>query len=425
MEIRARYVLIGLFVLVVAAGAAGFVYWLSNSGGLTERTAYQVRFDGPIAGLTRGSGVLFNGVPVGEVTGLSLIADQPGQVLATISVASRVPVRTDTHVGLVFSGLTGTAQVALVGGAADAPALEAIGGQPPLLVADRGSMKDVTQQARDVLSRLDQLIADNSSALHDTIGNIDNFAAALARNSSHIDGILQGLERLTGGKTEAPPNNFDLTAPKTFKHLDAVPDVQLVIPNPTAVIALDTQRIMMAGATGEAPAFPDARWVDNLPIVFQTRFIEGFENAGYMKVGTDAGGLHGDYQLVVNIRQFRIAAVPAPAVAQISVAAKILDADGKVVGAKVFDATAPAPSIDAAAGAVSALDQSYGTAATDLIVWTIKTVDDAAKAAASKAKDDMPAPDAGAPDSGDTTGNAGDAAAPSPDMAQPAPASKP
>ena len=45
----------------------------------------------------------------------------------------------------------------------------------------------------------------------------------------------------------------------------------------------------MAGANGEAPAFPDARWVDNLPIVIQNRVIEGFGNAGYDKVGTDAG----------------------------------------------------------------------------------------------------------------------------------------
>ena len=411
MEIRARYVLIGLFVLAVAAAGVIFVYWLSNSGGLSDRIAYQVRFDGPIAGLSRGSAVLFNGVPVGEVTNLGLVADQPGEVLATISVVSRVPVRADTHVGLVFSGLTGTAQVALVGGAADAPHLMAIGGQPPLLVADRTAMKDVTQQARDVLSHLDQLIADNSDALHDTIGNIDNFAGALARNSSRIDGILQGLERLTGGKTEAPPSNFDLTAPKTFPHIDAVPDAQLVVPNPTAVIALDTQRIVVAGAAGEAPGFPEARWVDNLPIVFQTRFIEGFENAGYLKVGTDAGGLHGDYQLVLNVRQFRIATVPAPATAQISVAAKILDADGKVAGAKVFDATVPAPASDTATGAVSALDQAYGKAATDLIVWSIQTIDEAAKTAA-KTKAEAPPPDA----------RTGDAAAPAPGDAGGAPA---
>ena len=429
MEIRARYVLIGLFVLAVAAAGVIFVYWLSNSGGLSDRIAYQVRFDGPIAGLSRGSAVLFNGVPVGEVTNLGLVADQPGEVLATISVVSRVPVRADTRVGLVFSGLTGTAQVALVGGAADAPHLMAIGGQPPLLVADRTAMKDVTQQARDVLSHLDQLISDNSDTLHDTIGNIDDFAGALARNSSRIDGILQGLERMTGGKTEAPPSNFDLTAPKTFPHIDAVPDAQLVVPNPTAVIALDTQRIMVAGAEGEAPAFPGARWVDNLPIVFQTRFIEGFENTGYLKVGTDAGGLHGDYQLVLNIRQFRIATVPAPASAQISVAAKILDADGKVAGAKVFDATVPAPASDTATGAVAALDQAYGKAATDLIVWSIQTIDETAKTAA-KTKAEARPPDAGAGDAaapapGDAGGD--NSAAPATDDGQPAtePAPKP
>jgi phospholipid/cholesterol/gamma-HCH transport system substrate-binding protein len=273
MEIRARYVLIGLFVLAVAAACVVFIYWLSNTGGLAERTAYQVRFDGPISGLSRGSTVLFNGVPVGEVTDLGLIADQPNEVLATISIVREVPVRVDTHVGLVFSGLTGTAQVALVGGAADAAPLPATGGQPPLLVADTSAMKDVTQQARDVLSRLDQILADNSASLHDAIGNIDNFAGALARNSQRVDGILQGLERLTGGKTEAPPNSFDLTAPKTFPKIDQIPDAQLVIPNPTAVITLDTQRILVAGASGEAPAFPDARWVDNLPIVFQNHFI--------------------------------------------------------------------------------------------------------------------------------------------------------
>jgi len=436
MEIRARYVLIGVFVLAVAAACVGFVYWLSNTGGLAERTAYQVRFDGPISGLSRGSTVLFNGVPVGEVSDLGLIADQPNEVLATISILHDVPVRTDTRVGLVFSGLTGTAQVSLIGGAADAAPLPATGGEPPLLVADTASMKDVTQQARDVLSHLDQILADNSTALHDTIANVDNFAGALSRNSNRVDGILQGLERLTGGKTEAPPTNFDLTAPKTFSGLAPVPDAQLVLPNPTAVIALDTQRIMLAGATGEAPAFPDARWVDNLPIVIQNRVIEGFANAGYVKVGTDSGGLHADYQLVLNVRQFRIATVPAPATAQVSLVAKIIDGDGKVMGAKIFDADVPAPSIDTAAGAAGALDQAFGKSATDLIAWSMATIDDAVKAAGEKAKTEPAAPDTSAPDTNAGGTAAPDSAAPdtgaaatgkntAPDTAAPAPATKP
>jgi len=51
----------------------------------------------------------------------------------------------------------------------------------------------------DVLGRLDTILAENEDSLHDTIANIDSFAGALARNSNRVDGILQGLERLTGG----------------------------------------------------------------------------------------------------------------------------------------------------------------------------------------------------------------------------------
>ena len=42
MEIRARYVLIGLFVLVVIAGAGGFVYWLWGFGGFNDTVSYEI-----------------------------------------------------------------------------------------------------------------------------------------------------------------------------------------------------------------------------------------------------------------------------------------------------------------------------------------------------------------------------------------------
>src|SRR5579871_3007022 len=104
MEIRARYALIGLFVLIVIAGAAGFVYWIWGIGGFTERTTYAVRFNGPVSGMSAGSQVLFNGIVVGEVTGLTLDAKQPTDVIVTISIDKRVPVRSDTRAGMAFSG---------------------------------------------------------------------------------------------------------------------------------------------------------------------------------------------------------------------------------------------------------------------------------------------------------------------------------
>ncbi len=51
MEIKARYRLIGLFMLVVIGLGFGFVYWLQNAGGLAERKTYQIRFEDTVGGL--------------------------------------------------------------------------------------------------------------------------------------------------------------------------------------------------------------------------------------------------------------------------------------------------------------------------------------------------------------------------------------
>ena len=103
METRARYALIGAFMLAVIAASFAFVYWLENKGGFGERTSYRLRFDSVVSGLQSGSAVLFNGIRVGEVTGLGFDPDHPNQVIATIGVVRGVPIRSDTVVGIEFA----------------------------------------------------------------------------------------------------------------------------------------------------------------------------------------------------------------------------------------------------------------------------------------------------------------------------------
>ena len=77
METKANYTLIGLFTLAVIVGAFGFVYWFQSIGGGGARSYYRVVFDGSVSGLTTGVPVLFNGIRVGEVTGLALDPQHP------------------------------------------------------------------------------------------------------------------------------------------------------------------------------------------------------------------------------------------------------------------------------------------------------------------------------------------------------------
>src|SRR5947207_454766 len=107
METRAPFIIVGAFVLAAIVAVFGFVYWLHNTGGTGARTVHHIQFDGSVSGLLVGAGVLFNGIRVGEVTDLGLVADNPRKAVATIAVATGIPVHADTKVGLDFQGLTG------------------------------------------------------------------------------------------------------------------------------------------------------------------------------------------------------------------------------------------------------------------------------------------------------------------------------
>jgi phospholipid/cholesterol/gamma-HCH transport system substrate-binding protein len=192
--------------LSVVVAAFGFVFWFHNIGGTAKKATYIVRFDGSAAGLRAGSSVLFNGIRMGEVQKVVINADDPHQVLATIDVDVKAPIRTDTAVGLDFQGLTGIASIALTGGSVDAPLFApTFGGDPPMLIADASASQDVTRAARDVLKRIDAQLAEGGS-LNNTFKNAESvsknlevFSKTLADNSTRIDSILAGIDNLTGG----------------------------------------------------------------------------------------------------------------------------------------------------------------------------------------------------------------------------------
>lgn len=199
METKGNYVLIGFFALSVVAAAFGFVFWFHNIGGTAKRDTYLVRFDGSAAGLRTGSSVLFNGIRMGEVMKITINPDDPHQVLATVEIDRRAPIRTDTSVGLDFQGLTGIASIALTGGSKEAPLFApTFGAEPPMLIADASAGQDVMRAARDVLKRIDMQLAENGS-LYNTFKNVETFSQALADNSKRVDNILAGIENLTGG----------------------------------------------------------------------------------------------------------------------------------------------------------------------------------------------------------------------------------
>ena len=76
------------------------------------------------------------------------------------------------------------------------------------MIAEPGAGQGMTQAARDALRKVDSVLAENSGALKDTIANFKVFSEGLARNTGKLDGIVAGLERMTG--VTAPPRKDHL-----------------------------------------------------------------------------------------------------------------------------------------------------------------------------------------------------------------------
>lgn len=369
METRAPFILIGAFVLAAIVAVFGFVYWLHNTGGLGPRTTYRVQFEGSVSGLLVGAAVLFNGIRVGEVTELSLAPDDPRRVDAAIAVASTTPVRPDTKVGLEFQGLTGVPVIALEGGQ-----LLGASGPVPTLIVESGAGQSMTQAARDALRHVDAVLAENAGPIKTTIANLQVFSEGLARNTGKLDGIVTGLERMTGGG--APPARkitYDLRAASGFPSPpDRTLKNRLVIPEPTAVIKLDTQRFLFSSAK-EYPDFAEAMWADSIPKLLQAKLLESFENYDITHAPLRAiDEVQADYQLLLDIRSFQIETDPEPA-AEIELSARILNKSGKVIAARLFQETQKLDKIEPAA-ASAAFNDAFGRIARDMIAWAVKAL---------------------------------------------------
>jgi ABC-type uncharacterized transport system auxiliary subunit len=139
-------------------------------------------------------------------------------------------------------------------------------------------------------------------------------------------------------------------------------------------MGFNVDKILLQPAEGESVPLADARWGDNLPILFQARLIESFENAGYARsVSRTRDGVASDFQLLIDIRSFQISTASEPT-AEIDFIAKLVDKDGRIINASTFQGTAPVSGTDAPVY-VKALDEVFARLMTELVEWTTTALD--------------------------------------------------
>ncbi|MCJ8052074.1 MCE family protein [Shinella curvata] len=207
METKANYAIVGFFTVLVMAAAFGFVYWMSQYGRSGDMAQLAIRIPGSANGLSIGSPVRFNGIPVGSVRSLAIDADDPRFSVAMTEVATSAPVKQSTSAVLEVQGLTGAAYIELSGGDAGADNIlqKAFDTETAaVLQAEQSSVTNILSTADKILKRADAAItdiqgfvADARGPLTKTINNAEQFSDSLARNGKNIDEFLKSVGGLS------------------------------------------------------------------------------------------------------------------------------------------------------------------------------------------------------------------------------------
>jgi cholesterol transport system auxiliary component len=181
-----------------------------------------------------------------------------------------------------------------------------------------------------------------------------------------------GCAALPGGGPD-PLDTFELSAPRAPER-PARGGTQILIAEPTALKAIDTQNIVVAPTPASIEYLAGAQWADRLPRVVQDGLVETFQNlGGFAGVGKPGQGLAIDYQVIVDIRSFEVR-VNGTATANVVFSVKLLnDRNGQVRAARDFQATAPVAGAGNEAY-VAGLDAAFRQVAGEIVDWTRERV---------------------------------------------------
>ncbi|HJP69688.1 MAG TPA: MlaD family protein, partial [Sphingomicrobium sp.] len=84
METRSNYVMVGAVTVALIMGTLLFIVWLAGVSPNTKK-CYDIYFPA-VGGIAKGSNVSFSGVPVGQVTKISLLPNRPEFVWVRVEI---------------------------------------------------------------------------------------------------------------------------------------------------------------------------------------------------------------------------------------------------------------------------------------------------------------------------------------------------
>lgn len=214
METRSNYVMVGAVTVALLISTLLFIVWLS---GLSNKSTkcYDIYFPA-VGGINKGSNVSFSGVPVGQVSKISLLPNRPEFVWVRIDVDQQTPVLEGTTAEIHSISLAGANEIQLNGAERGRPAITQMGPQGcPVIPASSSGLSALLNSAPELMARiqrlterLTELLSDkNQNSIADILENIDATTAVLRQRAPEMADTLSEV-RIAARNAGVAANNI-------------------------------------------------------------------------------------------------------------------------------------------------------------------------------------------------------------------------
>jgi len=195
VENKARYTIVGLFLIIFSVAMVTFVLWQARFS-LDEKKFFEYRIysKNSIAGLKENSFVEYKGLVIGSVEKISINSQNIEQIEVILKINEPDVIKSDSYAVIASQGITGNKNIEIDGGSLSAPSLIPKEGKFLTIPLKASFFDSLTKDAGDITENLNSVLVNLNTLLNKN--NIENITHILKNFEQSSQKIVSTLDKV-------------------------------------------------------------------------------------------------------------------------------------------------------------------------------------------------------------------------------------
>ena len=211
MENKARYTIVGLFVLVFSIAMVAFIVWLARYD-VDEINSKEFRLYSKVSigGLNKNSIVEYKGLDIGTVTSIRIDPNNLEQIEIILNIKKPSIIKTDSYAIIQSQGVTGNKTITIEGGTENAKLLIPKDGAFAILPLKKSFLDKLTSSAGNISSQIETVLKRFEILLSDkNMRNIDQILVNTSSSTKNLDETMLKINDLVENSLVKTLKNID------------------------------------------------------------------------------------------------------------------------------------------------------------------------------------------------------------------------